>query len=93
LIIDTLMDFFPGVDPSENTMRTLSYTVGNWHAEASLLEVDTGKLMAVIRLSDERDADLHASTHTIVFDHQKGKDEEKETEILIRRLLRKRYGN
>ncbi|MGH8809193.1 MAG: hypothetical protein ACREX0_15070 [Noviherbaspirillum sp.] len=74
-------------------MQTLTYTIGNWHAEAQLEELETGKLMAVILLSDETGVVRHESKHTIVFDHKQGKDKEKETEILIRRLLRKRYGN
>jgi hypothetical protein len=74
-------------------MQTLMYTFGNWHAEAQLEELETGKLMAVISVTDGTGVETHDSKHTIVFEHQQGKDKGKETEALIRRLLRKRYGN
>lgn len=74
------------------TMQTLSYTVGNWRAEAQLEELDTGKLMAVISVTDEHGTLRSRSKHTVVFDHQDGMDKDKETESLVRRLLRERYG-
>jgi hypothetical protein len=77
----------------EKKMQTLMYTVGSWQAEAQLEELETGQLMAVIFVSDISGAEKRESKHTIVFDHHKGKDKEKETEVVIRRLLRKRYGN
>lgn len=73
-------------------MQTLSYTVGNWRAEAQLEELETGKLMAVISVTDQRGTAHGASRHTIVFDHQQGMDKSEETETLVRQLLREKYG-
>lgn len=73
-------------------METLSYTVGNWRAEAQLEELETGKLMAVISVTDEQGTLRSRSKHTVVFDHQDGMDKDKETESLVRRLLTERYG-
>jgi len=73
-------------------MQTLNYTVGPWHAQALLEEVEPGKLMAVISVTDDKGTALHDSKHTVVFEHQQGEDKTKETEQLVRRLLRERYG-
>lgn len=73
-------------------MQTLSYTVGNWRAEAQLEELETGKLMAVISVTDEKGNASAGSKHTVVFDHQQGKDKGEETEFLVRMLLREKYG-
>lgn len=73
-------------------MQTLSYTVGHWRAEAQLEELETGKLMAVISVTDDKGTGEAASRHTVVFEHQAGMDKRKETEILVKRLLRQRYG-
>lgn len=73
-------------------MQTLSYTVGHWHAEAHLEELETGKLMAVISVTDDKGEAGGDSRHTVVFEHQAGMDKRKETEVLVRRLLRQRYG-
>ncbi len=73
-------------------MQTLSYTVGNWHAETRLEELETGKMMAVISLTDEKGTAMNGSKHTVVFQHDKELDAQAETEMLVRRLLRERYG-
>lgn len=73
-------------------MHTLSYTVGNWQAEAQLEELETGKLMAVISVTDRKGNVKAGSKHTIVFEHQQGMDKSVETETLVRQLLRERYG-
>lgn len=73
-------------------MQTLIYTVGPWHAQAQLEELDTGKLMAIISVTDEQGDERRASRHTIVFDHKQGEDTKDETEQLVRKLLRERYG-
>jgi hypothetical protein len=73
-------------------MQTLSYTVGQWRADAQLEELETGKLMAIISVRDGKQALREQSRHTIVFDHEAGMDKKKETEILINRILRSRYG-
>ncbi|RJF96103.1 hypothetical protein [Noviherbaspirillum saxi] len=74
-------------------MQTLSYTVGHWHAEAQLEEVEPGKLMAVISVTDDKGIARHESKHTVVFEHEQGQDKTKETEMLVRRLIRQRYGS
>ena len=73
-------------------MQSMSYSVGNWRAEALLEELDTGKLMAVISLIDEKGGTATRSRHTVVFEHEEGQDKHKETEVLVRRLLRESYG-
>lgn len=73
-------------------MQTLKYTVGPWHAQAQLEELETGKLMAIISVSDDEADATHESRHTIVFEHQPGQDTKAETEQLVRRLLREHYG-
>ncbi|TFW08715.1 hypothetical protein E4K72_07620 [Oxalobacteraceae bacterium OM1] len=73
-------------------MQTLNYTIGNWRAEAHVEEVETGKLMAVISVMNEKGALQGTSQHTVVFDHEQGRDQGEETKILVQRLLRDRYG-
>lgn len=73
-------------------MQTLRYTLGNWRAEAQLEELETGKLMAVISVTDQTNTALGGSKHTVVFDHQQGMDKNEETESLVRQLLREKYG-
>lgn len=73
-------------------MQNLSYSVGNWRAEAQLEELETGKLMAVISVSDAMGNPRTRSRHTIVFEHEDGRDKREETEVLVRRLLQERYG-
>ncbi|MGE5622897.1 MAG: hypothetical protein ACM3WS_07070 [Bacillota bacterium] len=73
-------------------MQTLSYTVGPWRAEAHVEELETGKLMAVISVTDDKGTAHADSRHTVVFEHQAGMDMGHETEALVRRLLRERYG-
>ena len=71
-------------------MQSLSYNIGGWTALAELQQLDPGKLLAVISLSNGRAA--AGSRHTVVFDHAEGQDVGEETEALVRRLLRERYG-
>lgn len=73
-------------------MQTLNYTVGNWHAQAQLEELETGKLMAIISVADGNGSPAGRSQHTVVFDHEQGMDAREETETLVRRLLREHYG-
>lgn len=73
-------------------MQTLNYDVGQWHAEAMLEELEPGKLMAVISVTDEADTERVASRHTVVFELEEGEDKREGTEMLVRRLLRERYG-
>lgn len=73
-------------------MQTLSYTIGNWHAEARIEEVEIGKLMAVISVKDDKGTLGCNSRHTVVFEHEQGRDTGEETKILVHRLLKQRYG-
>lgn len=73
-------------------MQSMIYSVGNWRAEALLEELETGKLMAVISLMDEKGSTSTSSRHTVVFEHDEGQDKRKETEAVVRRLLQQRYG-
>lgn len=73
-------------------MQSMIYSVGNWRAEALLEELETGKLMAVISLMDEKGSTSTRSRHTVVFEHEEGQDKRKETEAVVRRLLQQRYG-
>jgi hypothetical protein len=73
-------------------MQSMIYSVGNWRAEALLEELETGKLMAVISLMDEKGSTSTSSRHTVVFEHEEGQDKRKETEAVVRRLLQQRYG-
>lgn len=72
-------------------MQTLNYSLGKWLAEARVEQVDDGKLLAVISVSDAGTRD-GGSRHTVVFEHESGADAGKETEDLVHRLLRERYG-
>lgn len=73
-------------------MNTVNYVVGHWCAEARIEEVDAGKLMAMISVSDARGDPAGNSRHTAVFDHQAGGDAGKETEAVLQRILHDRYG-
>ncbi len=73
-------------------MQSFSYTLGNWRAEAQLEELGTGKLMAVISVTDEKGDTATESKYTVVFDHQQDRDKVKETEMLVRKLLEEKYG-
>ncbi|HJV51251.1 MAG TPA: hypothetical protein VJ652_07325 [Noviherbaspirillum sp.] len=48
--------------------------------------------MAVISVTDGKGSARGDSRHTVVFEHQAGMDMGRETEVLVRRLLRERYG-
>lgn len=74
-------------------MDTLNYVVGYWRAEARVQQVESGKLMAVICVTDMEGSEASHSRHTAVFDHQEGKDKGKETEAVVQRILHERYGS
>ena len=74
-------------------MQTLNYNVGKWHAEAMLEELETGKLMAVISVTDDKGTERAGSRHTIVFELEEGRSMREGTEMLVRRLLQERYGS
>lgn len=76
----------------QNGMQMLDCKVGKWTAHAQVQEVDSGKLMAVISVSDESGMLTANSKHTVVFEHMEGMDSLEETEELVQRLLQARYG-
>lgn len=74
-------------------MQNLNYTLGNWQANARVQQVDNGKLMAIISVSD-RQADAKVqSRHTAVIEHEEGQDSIEVTRKLVQRLIRAQYGN
>lgn len=73
-------------------MQSFHYHVGNWKAQARVLQVDDSKLMATICVLDDDDEDAIASQHTIVFDHKEGFDTIEETKWQMKNLLESRYG-
>lgn len=73
-------------------MQDLKYTIGHWQALARLEEMEPGKLLAMISVIDEKGDAQPDSRYTVVFDHHPGQDKVKETEMLVRRLMRDRYG-
>jgi hypothetical protein len=76
----------------KNNMDTLSCVVGHWRAEARIQQVETGKLLAMICVSDATDGATENSRHTAVFDHHEGNDTRVETEAVVQRILHDRYG-
>lgn len=76
----------------QGEMQTLNCKVGIWRAQAQVQEVETGKLMAVISVTDESGRITADSKHTVVFEHTEGRDSLEETEVLVQRLLYARYG-
>jgi hypothetical protein len=74
-------------------MQTLNCTVGHWRAKAQIQEVESGKLMAVIRVTDERGTIPGESRHTVVFEHKDGNDTLEETRSMVQHLLHARYGS
>lgn len=72
-------------------MQTHRFTVGKWRAEARMQELETGNLMAVVSVTDEKGTAATGSRHTLVFQHQCGKDRDEEIEALVRRLIRDHY--
>ncbi|MDB5771563.1 MAG: hypothetical protein V7606_1787 [Burkholderiales bacterium] len=76
----------------QGEMQTLDCKVGNWRAQGRVQEVETGKLMAVISVSDASGGIAVDSRHTVVFEHMEGMDTLEETQELVQRLLYARYG-
>jgi hypothetical protein len=73
-------------------MDTLNCMVGHWRAEARIQEVEAGKLMAVIRVTDGTGSMSGCSRHTAVFDHLEGQDQRLETQAVVQHILQERYG-
>lgn len=76
----------------QTNMQTLDCNVGIWRARAQVQEVETGKLMAVISVTDEHGKHAGDSKHTVVFEHKDGYEPLEETRLLVQRLLEERYG-
>jgi hypothetical protein len=76
----------------QSETQTLNCKVGNWRAQARVQEVEAGKLMAVISVTDESGRIAADSKHTVVFDHTAGMNTLEETEELVQKLLYARYG-
>ncbi|MDB5729174.1 MAG: hypothetical protein JWQ00_2379 [Noviherbaspirillum sp.] len=76
----------------QGDMQTLDCNVGTWRAHAHVQEVETGKLMAVISVTDDSGKAAGDSRHTVVFEHQPGYEPLEETRLLVQRLLQERYG-
>lgn len=77
----------------QGDMQTLDCNVGMWRAQAQVQEVESGKLMAVISVTDERRKNAGNSKYTVVFEHQEGVEPLEETRLLVQRLLQERYGS
>lgn len=73
-------------------MHILDCNIGRWQAKATVQDVDNGKLLAIISTTDRDGDQACASRHTVVFDHQEGRDRLEETRALVQRLLSERYG-
>lgn len=73
-------------------MQTLNCKLGNWRAEARVQEIEIDKLMAVISVIDESGTTKGGSKHTVVFEHEAGRDKLEETEDVVKRILHARYG-
>lgn len=72
-------------------MQYFDYQMGPWRARASVRQVDSGKLLATIRISELEDEDRIVSQHTVVFDHDAGKDTAEETKLVMQDLLSAHY--
>jgi hypothetical protein len=76
----------------QTQMQTLNCKVGHWRAEARVQEIEVGKLMAVISVTDDSGTVKGGSKHTVVFEHEAGSDQLEETRELVQRILQARYG-
>jgi hypothetical protein len=76
----------------QSEMQTLNCKIGNWRAEARVQEIESDKLMAMISVTDESGAVKGGSKHTVVFEHEAGRDKLEETEGVVKRILHARYG-
>lgn len=72
-------------------MQYFDYQVGPWRASASVRQVDNGKFLATIRISENGAEDHTVSQHTIVFEHDEGKDTAQETRLIMQGLLSTHY--
>jgi uncharacterized protein YndB with AHSA1/START domain len=72
-------------------MQTLNCTLGHWTANAQVEEVESGKLLAIISVTNDHGDPSGESKHTVVFEHTAGSDRIEETRSLVQRLLQARY--
>jgi hypothetical protein len=71
--------------------QQFNYQIGLWKARANVCAVDDGKLLATIRVSENEDEDSIVSQHTVVFEHNEGKDAAEETKLIMHDLLSAHY--
>jgi hypothetical protein len=74
-------------------MQDLRYTLGNWQANARVQQIGSGKLMAIISVSDRQEDAKVQSRHTAVVEHEEGQDSVEVTRRLVQRLIGARFGN
>ena len=72
-------------------MQNLHYRIGSWEANADILQVDDGKLMAMIKVWGNHNEEQVSSQHTVVFEHRRGMDAVEETRLIMKDLLEQRY--
>lgn len=72
-------------------MQHFDYQIGPWRARASVRQVDDGKLLATIRVSETEDEDNIVSQHTVVFEHKAGNNVAEETRLIMQDLLGAHY--
>lgn len=71
--------------------QQFNYQIGPWKARATVRSVDDGKLLATICISDREDEERIVSQHTVVFEHNEGKDAAEETRLIMQDLLSAHY--
>jgi hypothetical protein len=73
-------------------MQVLNCQMGAWKADAAVEKIAHDKLMAIIHVWDQHDAERANSHHTVVFDYKSGSDAIEETQAMMHKLLGHRYG-
>ena len=68
-------------------MQAISCNFGQWRASADIHEVDDDKLMAVISVTEDDSPENLMSKHTVVFDHEEGRDMLEETKDVMEQLF------
>lgn len=73
-------------------MQVLNCQMGVWKACAAVEKIAHDKLMAIIQVCSQDDAERVNSRHTVVFDYASGGDAIAETQAMMHKLLSHRYG-
>lgn len=68
-------------------MQAISCNFGQLKARADIHELDNDKLMAVISVTGDDSTESPMAKHTVVFDHEEGRDMLEETKDVMQRLL------